>query len=64
MQSQLKQLQREHKQNMDPEIVQEIKKIKQDIDEIYTQEIQKKLFFLKQKYWEVGGKASKLLAYK
>lgn len=29
-----------------------------------TQEIQNKLVFLKQKYWEVYGKASRLLAYK
>ena len=29
-----------------------------------TQEIQKKFIFLKQRYYEVGGKAMKLLAYK
>ena len=38
--------------------------MKKEIDKIYTQEIQKKLVFLKQKYWAVGGKATKLLAYK
>ena len=27
---------------------------------LMTQEIQKKLVYLKQNYWEVGGKASKL----
>ena len=41
-----------------------MKIVKNEIDEIYTQEIQKKLVYLKQKYQEVGGKASKLLAYR
>ncbi len=49
---------------MDRKVEQEIKTVKNEINDLYIQEIQKKLFFLKQKYWEVGGKSSKLLAYR
>lgn len=64
LQSKLKLLQRKHKDNVDPNMEQEMNIVKNEIDGIYTQEIQKKLVYLKQKYWEVGGKASKLLAYR
>lgn len=49
---------------MDLNIEQEVKMVKNEIDEINSQEIQKKLVFLKQKYWEVSDKASRLLTYK
>lgn len=39
---------------MDLNIEQEVKMVKNEIDEIFTEEIQKKLVFLKQKYWEVS----------
>ena len=49
---------------MDSNTQQQIKKVQKEIDVIYTQEIQKKLVFLKQKYWTVGGVATNLLVYK
>lgn len=45
------------------DITQKIKEIKNQIKEIYEVDIQKKLTFLKQKYYEVG-KSTKILAYK
>ncbi|KAK7881676.1 hypothetical protein WMY93_030085 [Mugilogobius chulae] len=39
-------------------------RIQAEINEIYTQEAQKKLTFLKQRYYEIGGKSAKYLAYK
>lgn len=41
-----------------------IKKLQNEIDEIYSEEVKKKLLFLKQGYYEAGSKAMKLLAYK
>lgn len=42
----------------------EIKRLKKEIDDINTLEIQKKLIFTKQQYYEAGGKSLKLLSYK
>lgn len=42
----------------------EIKQLQKEIDDLYTLETQKRLLFLKQKNYEVGGKSAKLLAYK
>ena len=64
LEGELKQLQREHSRNLDEQIKQELDKIKKQIQDMSTQEIQNKLTFLKQRYYEVGGKATKLLAYK
>lgn len=41
-----------------------ITKKKHEIDDIYTINIQKKIVFTKQTYYEGGAKATKLLAYK
>lgn len=59
LQSELKQLEQEHKDTADQKIREQLMKKKNEINEI-----QKKLIFTKQKYYEGGGKASKLLAYK
>jgi hypothetical protein len=40
----------------------EIQKVKQEIEQIYREEVEKKLRFLKQQYYEAGSKATKLLA--
>lgn len=42
----------------------EIKRLQNEIDIIYTEETQKKLLFLKQGYYEVGGRSTKWLAFK
>lgn len=51
--------------NLDPKVEKDIKKTKEEINDLYMQEIQKKKkIFTKQKYYEVGGKSTKLLAYR
>ena len=64
LETKLKHLQRVHSVTLDEKEKQEIKEIRNEIEEMSTQEIQKKFIFLKQRYYEVGGKAMKLLAYK
>lgn len=64
LQLDLKQLERNHKDSQDPNTYLQLLKKKNEINEIYSQEIQKKLVFLKQKYYETGNKSAKLLAYK
>ena len=61
-QTELKSLESEHKESTDPKVKIEIK-INQ-IEELYSEEIQKTLLYTKQKYYEGGTKYSKLLAYK
>lgn len=64
LQKNLKELEKSHKQTPDENILQEIKKTKAEINVIYSEEIQKKMLFTKQKYYEIGSKSTKLLAYK
>lgn len=42
----------------------EIKHLQRESDNLYTLQTQKRLLFLKQKNYEVGGKSAKLLVYK
>lgn len=60
----LNRLQKEHAKSLKDDNKHKIKKLKKEIDEINTQEIQKKLLFTRQQYYEVGGKSLKLLSYK
>ena len=39
-----------------------MRSVRQEIDKIHSKEIEKKLKFMKQRYYEAGSKASKLLA--
>lgn len=64
LQGELKQLEQNHKDSNDQTIRGLLQKKRNEINEIYTKDIQKKLIFTKQKYYEGGGKASKLLAYR
>lgn len=60
-----KQLQNEESNKGNAKVKGEIKKLKGEIDNIFTQDTQeKKMLFLKQKYYEIGSKSTKLLAYK
>lgn len=54
LKSDLKRLEREHKEKLEAHINQEIKKKREEINEIYVQEIQKNPLFIKQRYYEVG----------
>ena len=60
----LKRLQKEHAKSHKGDDKCKIKELKNKIDEINTQEIQKKLLFTKQQYYETGGKSLKLLSYR
>ncbi len=64
LESELKKLENEHKNKVDERINQDIKRIKTEINDILAQEIQKKLMYMKQQYYEAGSKSTKLLAYR
>lgn len=51
----MKRLQIEHRATMNHKVKQDIKKIVKEIDGIYSKELQNKLVFLKQRYYETGG---------
>lgn len=60
----LKDLETQHKKEQKPEILTKIKAIRDEIHIIYTQEIEKKMIFTRQTYWESGAKSLKILARK
>lgn len=64
LQSNLKLKQQEDINNPTFKAKQKIRKIQGEINDIYTQEAQKKVTFLRQRYYEIGGKSAKYLAYK
>lgn len=55
-------IEQQHKNMQDPSLLPRIKEIKDNIDGILTAEIEKKTRYLKQSYYEVGPRATKLLA--
>ena len=55
----LKGLQKKHAKSLKDDTKAKISKLKKEIDEINTQEIQKKLIFTKQRYYEAAGKSLK-----
>lgn len=64
LQSKLRELEIKHKKSSTSEALQEIKKIRNEINNLATQDIKKKIMFLKQKYYESGSKSMKILAWK
>ena len=64
LESDLEKLEKQHKNKVDEKLNQEIKRVKTEINDILAQEIQKKLMYLKQRYYETGSKSTKLLAYR
>uniref|UniRef100_A0A3B1J8B1 Reverse transcriptase domain-containing protein n=1 Tax=Astyanax mexicanus TaxID=7994 RepID=A0A3B1J8B1_ASTMX len=60
----LKELEIKHKATLDPNCMTEILKIRNEINIMYTQEIEKNIIFTKQKYYEAGTRSAKLLAKK
>lgn len=52
----LESLERNHKNDTQLDIVQKIRENKNQINEIYKVDIQKKLIFLKQRHYETGSK--------
>ena len=59
-----KQLEDTHKRTLNKGTKTEIDRKKNELNELYSNDIQKKLIFLKQRYYEAGGKSTKLLAYR
>lgn len=64
LQHQLNLLEKEHKDKQTPKILEQIKTTRNKINMLYTQEIEKKIMFSKQKYYENGSKFMKILAWK
>lgn len=66
LQTKLKELEMKHKniQVQRPGLMQEIGKIKEEINELHNVEIEKNLIFLKQRYYEAGSRSLKLLSYR
>lgn len=64
LQKQLLELEQQHSKNKDSQLLLQMRPIKQEIDKIYCDEVEKKPRFTKQRYYEAGSKASKLLAWR
>ena len=64
LEEKLKNLEQIYITNRDHDVIKQIRLIKQDIDKILSEEVEKKLRFMKQRYYEAGPKASKLLAWR
>ncbi len=64
LENNLKKLERQHSEKQDPKMMTKIKEIRNQILNIYKEELEKKYKFLKQSYYEAGPKATKLLARK
>lgn len=64
LQKQLLDLEQQHSKNKNTQLLLQMRPMKQEIDNIYCDEIEKNLRFTKQRYYEAGSKASKLLAWR
>ena len=64
LQSKLKDLENLHSVQKDAETLAQLKCIQQKINKYYNEENEKKMRFVKQKYYETGSKAMKLLAWR
>ena len=60
----LKTLEQQHKRTMESEVLDQIKKIRKEIDELLMMEVERKSRFLKQTYYEGGSKATRMLAHR
>ncbi len=64
LQEQLWNLEQRHSICMDPDILQKMKPIRQDIDKILSEEAGKNIRYIKQRYYEAGPKATESLAWR
>ena len=60
----MKELEIKHKLHSEQKILEDIKKIRTEINDLATQAIKKNRMFLKQRYYESGSKYIKILAWK
>ena len=58
----LKNLETKYQNTKKTQLLQEVKTIKEEIDKLLKDEIEKKLRFMKQQYYETGPKATRILA--
>lgn len=64
LQSELKNLENQHSTQRDPKIWAQLKCVKLEINQFFEEENEKKMRFIKQKYYETGPKAMKLLSWR
>ncbi len=64
MQENLKILEREHIEENKSHTLNQLNNVKKEINKLYEEEIEKKATFARQRYYENGSKALKLLAWK
>ena len=62
MTDKLKNLETKYQNTKKTQLLQEVKTIKEEIDKLLKDEIEKKLRFMKQQYYETGPKATRILA--
>ena len=63
MENEIKRLEREHKQFRKEDILKKLRKAKQQLDELLTHKAEGSLRYISRKYYEMGNKASRLLAF-
>lgn len=64
LQEKLRDLVEMHITNKEPSIIQQIRDTRQEIDKILGEEVEKNIRFMKQRYYEAGPRATKLLAWR
>ena len=64
LQEKLRDLEQTHIVNKEPSILHQIRNVKQGIDIILSEEVEKNKRFMKQRYYEAGPKVAKLLAWR
>lgn len=64
LQKTLKRLEQLHSTTKNPSLLEQMRPVKQEINTILSEEIKKKLTYMKQRWYEAGPRASKLLSWK
>uniref|UniRef100_A0A3B3XJ11 Reverse transcriptase domain-containing protein n=1 Tax=Poecilia mexicana TaxID=48701 RepID=A0A3B3XJ11_9TELE len=64
LQENLKRLERLHSINKSPSLLEQMRPVKQEIHKILNEEIEKKLKYMRQRYYEAGPKAAKVLSWR
>lgn len=64
LQEKLRDLEQTYIINKEPSIIQQIRHTKQEIDKILGEEVERNIRFMKQRYYEAGPRATKLLAWR
>lgn len=57
-------MEKKHEEKTTQELLEEITKTRNEINNLTTQDVKKNLMFLKQRYFEGGSKSLKILAWK